>query len=59
MRNQPSPIGSARHFLIRLSDGAARLILDPFHGGRTLDAVALRELMEALDWLGIESPEAM
>src|SRR5882672_2907627 len=26
------------HFLIRLSDGPERLILDPFHGGRICDA---------------------
>jgi len=36
------------HFLIRLTDGAARLILDPFHGGRVCDAAALRELLKAM-----------
>src|SRR6516162_11522618 len=33
-------LGFPGHFLIRLSDGAGRLILDPFHGGRVLDAAA-------------------
>src|SRR5258707_2252287 len=41
-------LGFPGHFLIRLSDGAGRLILDPFHGGRTLDAVALRQLFKAI-----------
>src|ERR1700720_2761801 len=36
-------LGFPGHFLVRLSDGGGRLILDPFHGGRVLDAVALRE----------------
>jgi regulator of sirC expression with transglutaminase-like and TPR domain len=35
------------HFLIRLSDGAERLILDPFHGGQVCGAVELRELLKA------------
>src|SRR6201997_2437314 len=35
------------HFLIRLSDGAERLILDPFHGGRVCGAAELRELLKA------------
>jgi regulator of sirC expression with transglutaminase-like and TPR domain len=35
------------HFLIRLSDGAERLILDPFHGGRICGAAELRELLKA------------
>jgi regulator of sirC expression with transglutaminase-like and TPR domain len=51
-------LGFPGHFLIRLSDGAERLILDPFHGGRTLDAVALRELLKAIAGQEIElSPE--
>src|SRR6516164_2404429 len=33
------------HFLIRLSDGAERLILDPFHGGQVCGAAELRELL--------------
>jgi regulator of sirC expression with transglutaminase-like and TPR domain len=41
-------LGFPGHFLIRLSDGGGRLILDPFHGGRVLDAVALRELLKAI-----------
>jgi regulator of sirC expression with transglutaminase-like and TPR domain len=36
------------HFLVRLTDEAERLILDPFHGGRVLDAMALRELLKAI-----------
>lgn len=36
------------HFLVRLSEGAERLILDPFHGGRTCGAVELRGLLKAL-----------
>src|SRR6266481_3663488 len=35
------------HFLIRLSDGPERLILDPFHGGRICTAAELRELLKA------------
>ncbi|HJU16711.1 MAG TPA: transglutaminase-like domain-containing protein, partial [Stellaceae bacterium] len=36
------------HFLVRLADGAERLILDPFHGGRSCGAVELRDLLKAL-----------
>ena len=36
------------HFLVRLADGAERLILDPFHGGRFCDAASLRELLKAM-----------
>jgi regulator of sirC expression with transglutaminase-like and TPR domain len=35
------------HFLVRLSDGPERLILDPFHGGRICTAAELRELLKA------------
>jgi regulator of sirC expression with transglutaminase-like and TPR domain len=35
------------HFLIRLSTGPGRLILDPFHGGQTCGAAELRELLKA------------
>jgi regulator of sirC expression with transglutaminase-like and TPR domain len=46
------------HFLIRLADGAERLILDPFHGGRICDAASLRELLKAMAGHEIElSPE--
>jgi len=31
-------LGFPGHFLIRLSDGAGRLIVDPFHGGQVLQA---------------------
>ncbi|HXP04342.1 MAG TPA: transglutaminase-like domain-containing protein [Stellaceae bacterium] len=41
-------LGFPGHFLIRLSQGPERVILDPFHGGRTLDAMALRELLKAI-----------
>jgi regulator of sirC expression with transglutaminase-like and TPR domain len=35
------------HFLVRLSDGPERLILDSFHGGRICGAAELRELLKA------------
>jgi regulator of sirC expression with transglutaminase-like and TPR domain len=35
------------HFLVRLSDGPERAILDPFHGGRICAAAELRELLKA------------
>jgi len=47
-------LGFPGHFLIRLSEGPERLILDPFHGGRTLDAAALRELLKAIAGQEIE-----
>jgi regulator of sirC expression with transglutaminase-like and TPR domain len=51
-------LGFPGHFLVRLSDGSGRLILDPFHGGRVLDAVALRELLKAIAGQEIElAPE--
>jgi len=51
-------LGFPGHFLVRLSDGGGRLILDPFHGGRVLDAVALRELLKAIAGQEIElAPE--
>jgi regulator of sirC expression with transglutaminase-like and TPR domain len=51
-------LGFPGHFLIRLSDEGGRLILDPFHGGRILDAVALRELLKAIAGQEVElSPE--
>ncbi len=37
------------HFLVRLGDGdGARVILDPFNGGRTRAAVELRDLLKAI-----------
>ncbi len=36
------------HFLIRIADGAERLIVDPFHGGAVCDAAALRDLLKAM-----------
>ena len=51
-------LGFPGHFLIRLSDGAGRLILDPFHDGRVLDAAALRELLKAIAGQAVElSPD--
>lgn len=47
-------LGFPGHFLIRLSQGPERIILDPFHGGRTLDAVALRELLKAISGQEVE-----
>src|SRR5258707_8073607 len=41
-------LGFPGHFLVRLGEGAERLILDPFHGGRVCDAVTLRELLKAM-----------
>jgi regulator of sirC expression with transglutaminase-like and TPR domain len=40
-------LGFPGHFLIRLSNGPERLILDPFHGGRVCGAAELRELLKA------------
>lgn len=34
------------HFLLRITDGAARRIIDPFHGGQTLEAGHLRDLLK-------------
>jgi regulator of sirC expression with transglutaminase-like and TPR domain len=51
-------LGFPGHFLIRLADGGGRLILDPFHGGRVLDASALRELLKAIAGQEVElTPE--
>ncbi len=36
------------HFLVRLSDRAERLILDPFHSGQICGAAELRELLKAV-----------
>lgn len=35
------------HFLIRLSEGPERVILDPFHAGRICGAAELRQLLKA------------
>src|SRR5436190_9101260 len=35
------------HFLIRLADGADRVIVDPFHGGTICGAAQLRDLLKA------------
>jgi regulator of sirC expression with transglutaminase-like and TPR domain len=34
------------HFVLRLSAGADRAIVDPFNGGRTIEAAELRELLK-------------
>src|SRR5258708_30354018 len=36
------------HFLVRLQDAGARLILDPFHGGKPREAAELRDLLKAI-----------
>src|ERR1700730_4158564 len=43
------------HFLIRLTDAAERLILDPFHGGQICEAAMLRELLKAMAGQEIEA----
>jgi regulator of sirC expression with transglutaminase-like and TPR domain len=35
------------HFLVRLTDGAGRIIVDPFHGGQICGAAELRELLKS------------
>ena len=35
------------HFLVRLADGSGRMILDPFAGGREVDAAGLRTLLKS------------
>src|SRR5438477_3775810 len=46
------------HFLVRLGEGAERLILDPFHGGQVCEAAMPRELLTATAGQEIElSPE--
>ena len=46
------------HFLIRLTEGTERLILDPFHGGKVCDAAGLRELLKAMAGQDVElAPE--
>ena len=34
------------HFLLRATDGAERIIIDPFHGGQALEAGHLRDLLK-------------
>jgi len=41
-------LGFPGHFLVRLADGADRLIIDPFHGGKVCDAAELRDLLKAM-----------
>src|SRR5437879_4248716 len=51
-------LGFPGHFLVRLTEGAERLILDPFHGGRVSDAATLRELLKAMAGQEVElAPE--
>src|SRR5436190_20328519 len=51
-------LGFPGHFLVRLTDGAERLILDPFHGGRVCDAASLRELLKVMAGQAVElAPE--
>lgn len=37
------------HFLVRLGDGPARLMVDPFDGGRTIGTGALRALLKLVE----------
>jgi regulator of sirC expression with transglutaminase-like and TPR domain len=47
------------HFLIRVRDGVDQVILDPFHAGRSMDAPALRELIQEMSrGKGELTPEA-
>jgi regulator of sirC expression with transglutaminase-like and TPR domain len=51
-------LGFPGHFLVRLNEGAERVILDPFHGGRVCDAATLRELLKAMAGQEVElAPE--
>src|SRR6266850_1096882 len=51
-------LGFPGHFLVRLTDGAERLILDPFHGGQICGAAELRELLKTMAGQEVElSPE--
>jgi len=46
------------HFLIRLTEGAERIIVDPFHGGGVCGAAQLRDLLKATAGAEIElAPE--
>lgn len=36
------------HFLIGITAGGRRLLLDPFNGGRTVDAATMRQLLKSL-----------
>ena len=41
------------HFLLRLTDGADRIIIDPFHEGKSLDAGHLRNLLK--QFIGVDA----
>ena len=40
-------LGFPGHFVVRLSEGPERVIVDPFHGGQVCGAAELRELLKA------------
>lgn len=42
---QASPVGFPGHFLVRIDQGDQRLVVDPYHGGGTLDDAALTDLL--------------
>src|SRR3546814_10733859 len=44
------------HFLLRLDLGAQRSIIDPFNGGETRDAAALRALLKTMAGEAAELP---
>lgn len=42
------------HFLVRMEEGGERIILDPFRGGREMDAAELRRLLKSIAGKGAE-----
>jgi regulator of sirC expression with transglutaminase-like and TPR domain len=51
-------LGFPGHFLIRLDGDGEAAVVDPFHGGRVLDAAGLRELLKATCGLDAELERA-
>jgi len=47
-------LGFPGHFLIRIEGDAGAAVVDPFHGGRVLNAAGLRELLKATCGLDAE-----
>lgn len=45
---QVTGVNFPAHFLVRLDHGGQRTILDPFNGGRQLDAAGLRQLTKSM-----------
>ena len=42
------------HFLVRLADGAERMIIDPFHDGQEMDVPRLRHMLKAAAGMAAE-----